>query len=242
MAHSATPTIKAECHSDDRVFEVRFDALPFFLRASDQEIEDLARCGWGGDYPADAVAYFVEDQNPDISAMLGYCQRRRGLGFEVYVDPARAVTWLRQNRRFLLERLVAEGAYEPPPELRSVTVEYREADGPDRQFFVCEAEDDEHAREQCENAYPGAQIVGVIESPTVVALPTPLPRTKADDPFAASTRILRAQLQDANVAFKTAGGRGVELADFIDAARRELRSRGARKGWESRRAAGASRP
>lgn len=40
------------------------------------------------------------------------------------------------------------------------TVEYREADEDiEVQYFECMAEDESHAREQCENAYPTCEIL-----------------------------------------------------------------------------------
>ncbi len=29
-------------------------------------------------------------------------------------------------------------------------------------FFICDAEDPDHAEEQCQNAYPGCDIVGIV--------------------------------------------------------------------------------
>lgn len=46
---------------------------------------------------------------------------------------------------------------------------------------------------------------------------------------------LRRRLKTSRKAFKQAGGRGVELAEFIDCARFELRSRAARKAAQTRR-------
>lgn len=43
--------IKAEVHTDDHIYEVNFDAEPWFAQASDKEILEVAECGWGGDYP-----------------------------------------------------------------------------------------------------------------------------------------------------------------------------------------------
>ena len=47
--------IRANVHTDDRLYDVNFDATAWFERASDQEIIELAECGWRDDYPADAV-------------------------------------------------------------------------------------------------------------------------------------------------------------------------------------------
>ena len=47
---------------------------------------------------------------------------------------------------------------------------------------------------------------------------------------------LRKQLKVSRKAFKEVGGRGVELAEFIDCARFELRSRSSRKAAQTRKA------
>ncbi|KKL23440.1 hypothetical protein LCGC14_2425330, partial [marine sediment metagenome] len=65
-------TIKAECHSDDRVREANFDATPWFVQASAESIGDLARCGWGGDYPADGVAQFMAEQDREVGKVFQY--------------------------------------------------------------------------------------------------------------------------------------------------------------------------
>ena len=51
-----TMAVKAECHSDDRICECPFNAIPWLKKATYEEIEALHLCGWGGDYPADEVA------------------------------------------------------------------------------------------------------------------------------------------------------------------------------------------
>ena len=50
------PGISAEAWSDDRLVEVTFDARRWFLTATDEDIQALAACGWGRDFPADRVA------------------------------------------------------------------------------------------------------------------------------------------------------------------------------------------
>lgn len=55
-----TPTIRAECHSDDHNIEISFDAVKWFKKVTDADIISLAQCSWGGDYPADNVAEHFE--------------------------------------------------------------------------------------------------------------------------------------------------------------------------------------
>jgi hypothetical protein len=68
--------IKAECHSDDRAVEVDFDALVWFQNASDDEISNLIRCGFGGDYPSDEVAIWTAERNEDVATMFKYIEQR----------------------------------------------------------------------------------------------------------------------------------------------------------------------
>ena len=58
--------ICAECHSDDHNVEVAFDATRWFEQATDKQIAELAAVGWGGEYPADAVAEFMTDKSNEL--------------------------------------------------------------------------------------------------------------------------------------------------------------------------------
>lgn len=107
--------IAAEVHSDDRVFEAHFDAAPWFATASDEEIEALALCGWGGDYAADEVALAMEEYNTDVERVLEYVHaiadrrdKKDVCGFECYVEAKDALAWLDTNRPALAERLRTE--------------------------------------------------------------------------------------------------------------------------------------
>ena len=98
--------ITAETHSDDYRVEVPFDAEPWFAQASDAEIVALAACGWGGDYPADAVAQWMSDVDPEVAALFDYLEsvnahRDPGTdpcGFECYVNDDAARVWLQTKR------------------------------------------------------------------------------------------------------------------------------------------------
>ena len=88
--------------SDDRVFEVSFNAISWFQQADAEEVLDLAGHGWGGDYPADAVAEFMEDRVHDIADMFRYLERihdtPHACGFECHVDEDSAMEWLKIHR------------------------------------------------------------------------------------------------------------------------------------------------
>lgn len=92
--------IRAETHTDDRTFEIDFDATPWFEQATPQEIVDLLNCDWGGGYAADAVAEFFNGTNQEITNMFHYIYSLKGadVGFECHVDEDDAVAWLDQNR------------------------------------------------------------------------------------------------------------------------------------------------
>jgi hypothetical protein len=89
--------IAAECWSDDHRVEVKFNAAPYFARASVQDILDLEQCEWSCDKPCDAVALWCENSDPTVERMFTYI-RIADLGFECSVDRESAFTWLQQYR------------------------------------------------------------------------------------------------------------------------------------------------
>lgn len=90
--------IHAECHSDDYVVEVKFDATLWLETASGREIKALRECDWGGDYPADAVAQFMACYDPNVKRLFDYlgiiAGRKEAAGFECHVDRQDAIAWL----------------------------------------------------------------------------------------------------------------------------------------------------
>jgi len=95
-------TIPAECHSDDHAVECPLDAAPWFKRATTREIVALAKCDWGGDYPADQVALNMAGRDEDVRFMFRYIEVRKKLGqdigFECNVQETEARAWLKKNR------------------------------------------------------------------------------------------------------------------------------------------------
>lgn len=87
-------SISAEVHSDDHVVEVAFNASPWFTQASAEQIAALARCDWGGDYPADAVATYMTDHIDGIKRMFTHLGLNQGMGFECHVSHVEAMAWL----------------------------------------------------------------------------------------------------------------------------------------------------
>ena len=100
--------IRAECHSDDRVVEVEFDATPWFQQASDKSIIELAEIDWGLDYASDDVAEKLAESNEEIAEMFKYIsivQRTKHMGFECTVNEDDALKWIAENRPTLTKEL-----------------------------------------------------------------------------------------------------------------------------------------
>ena len=104
--------IRAEVHTDDYGAEAEFDATAFFEQADDDSLDALVRCGYRGDYPADAVAEFFASTNKGVATVFEYLhaarQARRiigsdAIGFECSVDPEDAEAWLVANRPSVLQ-------------------------------------------------------------------------------------------------------------------------------------------
>lgn len=95
--------IRAEVFSDDRIYEIKFDAAKWFEQADPSALRDLASCEWGGDYPADNVAeFFINDKNSNVADLFDYLHRLHAhgkiMGFECYVNEVDALAWLQTHR------------------------------------------------------------------------------------------------------------------------------------------------
>jgi len=106
----ASPAVRAEAHSDDRLFEVSFLANEWMADASDEQLLDFAAAGWGGCEEADEVARSAEEsEHAGVSALLDYVRRTRDrrnpIGFECTVKEEDAMEWLRQHRSEVLRRI-----------------------------------------------------------------------------------------------------------------------------------------
>ncbi len=108
MSANPTPTepkfiIPAEAHSDDRKVEVKFDAVHWFRRASIRAVVALAGCNWRGDYPADHVAEWEANRNPEMKRLFDYLEivnkDSTVCGFECSIDEKAAVEWLEKQDR-----------------------------------------------------------------------------------------------------------------------------------------------
>lgn len=114
--------ITAQAYSDDRNVEVIFDCFEFFENASNEEIIQLARCGWGGDIPSDQVAISMADKVPDLAKMFTYLEiiakdplKKNCNGFECHVDEPQAKKWVQEYRPDLFKIIEANENVVPAP-------------------------------------------------------------------------------------------------------------------------------
>lgn len=139
MRPSLIPVIRAEAHSDDHNVEIEFDAVRWFKQAADDDILDLAECGWGGDYPADAVAMFFDGKRNGTGGLFRYLEtiaddwsKKDLRGFECNVNEEDAIKWLRKHRPAVLRRIPVEPEVEllvvlPRPGLDTVAFKEQKA-------------------------------------------------------------------------------------------------------------------
>lgn len=97
--------IAARCYSDDHVAEAAFDARPWFKKASDEDIIELAKCEWGGDYPADSVAQWCRSVG-NVQRMFDYVAARKDIGYECCVESESAIEWLKEHRPAVARRIM----------------------------------------------------------------------------------------------------------------------------------------
>lgn len=105
---AASLVIPAEVYTDDYYEEARFDAAKWFEEATDDEVLELARCGWGGEYASDRVAEWTANLNPSVRAVLDSTGRVRGrkmVGFECHVSEPSAMRWLAKHRPALFQKI-----------------------------------------------------------------------------------------------------------------------------------------
>ena len=111
-------TIPAEVHSDDHKAAASFDALHYFIQASDEDLVALVQCEFGGDYPADALAQHMADLNEDVGGVFTYLSFGpenfgEKVGFECHVEERPAILWIKHRRPALYQRLIDEDLIDP---------------------------------------------------------------------------------------------------------------------------------
>lgn len=114
-SRSSLCEIKAEIHSDDRVFEVPFNASAWFEEADAHQIRELAENRWGESEVADCIGRMFEDQNPQVKELFSYLHRVAGTskacGFTVTVDQETARAWLMMHRPELGSTMDDDGLF-----------------------------------------------------------------------------------------------------------------------------------
>lgn len=93
--------ISAKVHSDDHVVSEEFDATWYFNQATFLDLVSLEKCGWSGDYPADAVAEFCRKRCKKLFNYLELVnsdQRGDLIGFECHINRAHVMQWLSKHR------------------------------------------------------------------------------------------------------------------------------------------------
>lgn len=181
--------VGAEVKSDDGTKHVAFDATPWFVQASDDDLLKLAASNWGGDYAADSVAEHLESEAgyDEVSDALEYCRKitQAGgtCGFEVHVDAAKAREWVKTYRPDVFAKM--ETPYtEKPVELSAADVRRIAAEG----------------RGTVTDDIADGEILQAWDEYGAWHLPT-----------------LKIELEENRRRLEEAGGRGVDLADRIDA-------------------------
>lgn len=114
----AEPAVKAKFWTDDRVFEVEFDARPYLVNAPDKALTAILEVGFVGDQSTDWVAEYVAEKglNVELSEAFTYlgamrkAKRKDPIGFECEVDREGYLLWMHSHRRPLLARMLCERA------------------------------------------------------------------------------------------------------------------------------------
>jgi hypothetical protein len=108
-----TNGIRADAYTDDEMAVIEeFDATRYFEDSSDEEIMELAKCGWGGDYPADEVAQFMADHDDRLAKMFRYIEAAEEVspdapGLECHVNVEDAMAWIAEHRPHLSPKIQA---------------------------------------------------------------------------------------------------------------------------------------
>ena len=87
--------VEARVKTDDGAYEAIFNAIPYLRQASWKDLQKLAACNFGGDYPADEVAWWVASEGGDdeVAHVMRRIQKD-SLGFEVHINEDEARAWL----------------------------------------------------------------------------------------------------------------------------------------------------
>jgi len=106
--------IHARAVTDDGVFNVLFEAEPWFVDASDDDIVKLFDDGLSDSYASDAVGYFCcensnHESNKYLECLFTYLEylaecRNKSVGFDMRINTKDALKWVKENRPAIYER------------------------------------------------------------------------------------------------------------------------------------------
>lgn len=108
--------IAAKVRADDAVHQVNFDAEPWFVQASDQEILRLAGAGWSDNYVAEAVVEYFDGKPcyEEITDLFEYVAAHPTIGCRdtpgfqcTSFDQTAALRWIGTNRPHLFPVRIA---------------------------------------------------------------------------------------------------------------------------------------
>ncbi len=106
------PAVAAEIHSDDRIYEVTFDARCWFAQATDEQILVLAEEDWGPGYASDEVGRSMADFDRKIAKLFDYLEHLRDVpskrdesGFCVTINEDQAMAWLDSQKPELAKKI-----------------------------------------------------------------------------------------------------------------------------------------
>ena len=110
------PVVQAKFWTDDRTFEISFDARPYLMHAPEQALTAIINVGYVGDQCTDWVAEYVAQKglNEDLSEAFTYlgalqkARRKDPVGFECEVDREGLLAWMAELRPELLALTLCE--------------------------------------------------------------------------------------------------------------------------------------
>lgn len=108
------PSIAADFYTDDRAVAFNFDAAAWASHADSEALKALCDCGFGGDYPSDAIADWMAAQG-DEAFINGFryldarnSASRQTTGFEVHVNKKDFGEWLLANEPAVLAQYLCD--------------------------------------------------------------------------------------------------------------------------------------
>lgn len=111
--HLPGPAVVAEFWTDDRAYEVSFDAREYLTQATDEQLQDILDVGYRGACATDDVAEYCAKQVLELREAFDYLDAlnkssRNTTGFECSVDSEQFLRWMDVHRRPLLAKILCK--------------------------------------------------------------------------------------------------------------------------------------